>query len=264
MTELIDAPQATKAINHWIGGQHRAGASGRSGPVFDPATGIQTGTVDFASPEEIDARRPGRKGRVPGLARALGRAPRRALLPHPRALQRPPRGPRAPAHRRARQGALGRDGRGRPRARGDRVLLRDPDAPQGRLHRAGLDGRGRLLDPPAARRRRRDHAVQLPGDGPDVDVGAGARLREHLRPQAVREGSLGVASHRRAARRGRRARRASSTSCTATRPPSTPCSRTRESPRSRSSARRRSPATSTRRRRPPASAARRSVGRRTT
>ncbi len=55
MTELIDAPQATKAINHWIGGQSRPGASGRSGPVFDPATGLQTGTVDFASPEEIDA-----------------------------------------------------------------------------------------------------------------------------------------------------------------------------------------------------------------
>ena len=55
MRELIDAPQAVKPINHWIGGTRREGGSGRTGPVFDPATGVQTGAVDFASPEEIDA-----------------------------------------------------------------------------------------------------------------------------------------------------------------------------------------------------------------
>jgi malonate-semialdehyde dehydrogenase (acetylating) / methylmalonate-semialdehyde dehydrogenase len=54
MTELIDAPQAVKAINHWIGGSRHAGDSGRTGKVFDPATGVQTGAVDFASDEEID------------------------------------------------------------------------------------------------------------------------------------------------------------------------------------------------------------------
>jgi malonate-semialdehyde dehydrogenase (acetylating)/methylmalonate-semialdehyde dehydrogenase len=55
MTELIDAPRAVRPINHWIGGGRREGGSGRTGPVFDPATGVQTGAVDFASPEEIDA-----------------------------------------------------------------------------------------------------------------------------------------------------------------------------------------------------------------
>jgi malonate-semialdehyde dehydrogenase (acetylating)/methylmalonate-semialdehyde dehydrogenase len=45
---------ATK-IHHWIGGQLVPGASGRSGPVFNPATGEQTGEVDFASPAEVDA-----------------------------------------------------------------------------------------------------------------------------------------------------------------------------------------------------------------
>ncbi len=55
MTELIDAPQAVKAINHWIGGKREEGGSGRVGPVYDPATGVQTGAVDFASVEEIDA-----------------------------------------------------------------------------------------------------------------------------------------------------------------------------------------------------------------
>lgn len=43
-----------KLIGHWIGGESVQGASGRRGPVFNPATGEQTGEVDFASAEEID------------------------------------------------------------------------------------------------------------------------------------------------------------------------------------------------------------------
>ena len=42
-------------ISHYVGGKPLAGASGRSGPVFDPATGRETHEVDFASPEEVDA-----------------------------------------------------------------------------------------------------------------------------------------------------------------------------------------------------------------
>ena len=38
------------------------------------------------------------------------------------------------------------------------------------------------------RRRGRDHPVQLPGDGPDVDVRDRDRDRQHVRPQAVGEG----------------------------------------------------------------------------
>ena len=43
MTELVDAPVAAKPINHWIGGARREGSSGRSGAVYNPATGAQTG-----------------------------------------------------------------------------------------------------------------------------------------------------------------------------------------------------------------------------
>ncbi len=43
-----------KTIGHWIGGGPVRGTSGRKGPVFNPATGEQTGEVDFASPAEID------------------------------------------------------------------------------------------------------------------------------------------------------------------------------------------------------------------
>jgi len=43
-----------KLIGHWIGGESIRGESGRKGPVFNPATGEQTGEVDFASVQEID------------------------------------------------------------------------------------------------------------------------------------------------------------------------------------------------------------------
>ena len=187
-----------------------------------------------------------------------------ALLPHLRPLRRAPRGSREAPHRRAREGAVRRARRGAARDRGDRVRLRYPDPAQGLVLGAGVDRHRRLLDPPAARRRRRDHAVQLPGDGAHVDVGAGDRVREHVRPEAVREGPVRVAPHRRAAQGSRaperrlqrhpgrqgRGRRASS---------STPTSR-----RSASSARLRSRATSTRPGRKPGSASRRSAARRTT
>jgi malonate-semialdehyde dehydrogenase (acetylating) / methylmalonate-semialdehyde dehydrogenase len=54
MTDVIDAPADVAPINHWIGGRAVAGSSGRSGPVFNPARGAQTGVVDFASVEEVD------------------------------------------------------------------------------------------------------------------------------------------------------------------------------------------------------------------
>src|SRR5918999_1208002 len=42
-------------VSHWIGGRIVPGESGRSGPVYNPATGEQTGEVDFASAEEFDS-----------------------------------------------------------------------------------------------------------------------------------------------------------------------------------------------------------------
>jgi malonate-semialdehyde dehydrogenase (acetylating) / methylmalonate-semialdehyde dehydrogenase len=59
MTEVAEAPGAERAhelkrITHWIVGQPITGTSGRSGPVYNPAKGVQTAEVDFASPEEID------------------------------------------------------------------------------------------------------------------------------------------------------------------------------------------------------------------
>ena len=60
MTEVADqftedrSGEVTR-ISHWIDGQRVEGTSGRSGPVYNPATGEQSGEVDFASFEEVDA-----------------------------------------------------------------------------------------------------------------------------------------------------------------------------------------------------------------
>ena len=42
-------------VHHWIDGARVAGASGRFGPVYDPALGTIARTVDFASVDEVDA-----------------------------------------------------------------------------------------------------------------------------------------------------------------------------------------------------------------
>ncbi len=59
MTQLAEptttASQALPRISHWIGGTLVAGTSGRTGPVFDPATGRQAKEVDLASAEEVAA-----------------------------------------------------------------------------------------------------------------------------------------------------------------------------------------------------------------
>jgi malonate-semialdehyde dehydrogenase (acetylating)/methylmalonate-semialdehyde dehydrogenase len=41
-------------ISHWIDGKVVEGTSGRSGVVYNPATGEQASSVDFASVDEID------------------------------------------------------------------------------------------------------------------------------------------------------------------------------------------------------------------
>jgi malonate-semialdehyde dehydrogenase (acetylating)/methylmalonate-semialdehyde dehydrogenase len=59
MTEVADQfteerSGETTRISHWIDGRRVEGASGRSGPVYNPATGEQSGEVDFATVEEVD------------------------------------------------------------------------------------------------------------------------------------------------------------------------------------------------------------------
>ncbi len=94
MTDVIDAPATVKPINHWIGGKAAAGRSGRTGPVFNPATGEQTGAVDFATVEEVDQAVQTAKAAFAGLARDVALEADGALLHDPGALPRAPRGDR--------------------------------------------------------------------------------------------------------------------------------------------------------------------------
>ncbi len=45
----------TTRISHWIDGRVSPSESGRSAPVFNPATGVQTGAVDLADAGEVNA-----------------------------------------------------------------------------------------------------------------------------------------------------------------------------------------------------------------
>jgi malonate-semialdehyde dehydrogenase (acetylating)/methylmalonate-semialdehyde dehydrogenase len=79
VTDVVDAPAAVKPINHWIGGAAYAGRSGRTGPVYNPATGRQAGAVDFATAEEVDDAVQAAKAAFPAW-RALSLAKRAELM----------------------------------------------------------------------------------------------------------------------------------------------------------------------------------------
>jgi malonate-semialdehyde dehydrogenase (acetylating)/methylmalonate-semialdehyde dehydrogenase len=51
---IADVAIGIKSVNHWIGGKVVASKSGRSGTVWNPATGEAQAKVDFASVEEVD------------------------------------------------------------------------------------------------------------------------------------------------------------------------------------------------------------------
>ncbi len=269
MTQIAEPqPEVASAgldrVNHWINGARVPGTSGRSGPVYNPATGQVARQVDFASVG--GGRRSSRRGArgVPGVARDEHQQADGDHVPRPQPRRAAPRGNRRAPDPGARQGAIRRPGRGRARPREPRVRDRHPAPDQGRVHRAGQHRHRRLPDPPATGRGGGHHAVQLPRHGADVDVRQRHRLRQHLHPEAVREGPLGIGLPRRAAEGGGRAgrrlqRRPRRQGGGRPRSSSTPTSS-----RSHSSAQRRSRDTSTRRAPRTASASRHSVGRRTT
>ena len=60
------APASLEHVHHWIGGRSVAGASGRRGPVYNPATGALAREVDFASVEEVDAATAAARAAFPG------------------------------------------------------------------------------------------------------------------------------------------------------------------------------------------------------
>jgi malonate-semialdehyde dehydrogenase (acetylating)/methylmalonate-semialdehyde dehydrogenase len=83
MTELATPPveqeQEVRRISHWIEGRVVRGESGRSGPVYNPAQGRQTGAVDFATAAEVDSAVQAAKQAFPAW-RATSLSKRSAIL----------------------------------------------------------------------------------------------------------------------------------------------------------------------------------------
>ena len=170
-TDRLRATAPLRAVvDHWIGGRRVAGTSGRRGPVYDPATGRLAREVDFASEAEVDAAVAAAKAAFPAW-RATSLSKRTEVMFRIRNLVEAHRDELAALltaeHGKVPSDALGEIARGLENlefATGIAHLLK------GGFSEQVSGGHRRLPDPPAARRRGRDHAVQLPGDGPDVDV----------------------------------------------------------------------------------------------
>ena len=268
MTELATPPveqqPGVTRISHWIGGRSVPGTSGRTSPVFNPATGRQTGALDLATVEEVDQAVQAAKQAFESW-RTVSLAKRAELFFNIRELVHERREEVAKIltseHGKVLSDAMGEVTRGLEVIEfccGLPTLLKSEFSEQAST---GIDVYSirQPLGVVAGH-----HAVQLPGDGADVDVGAGDRVRQHVRAEAVGEGSVGVDLDGRAAEGGRPARRRVQRRARRQGRGRRGARASRTSPRSRSSARRRSRSTSTRRRRRRASAARRSAARRTT
>ena len=183
---------------------------GRFLETTDPATGEQIGRAPRSTAADVDR----------AVAAALAAFPawsataRPAARGVPAARGRHPRGPQGGA--RAADDA--RDGQGE--GGGAAATCRRPSTwpTSWRARAGGSTGTRRRRELPEQarddaargdRRVRADHALELPGRDPVVEVAAGAGLRQHRRHQAVR-GDPGLRDGvRRVPRRGRLARRAS-------------------------------------------------------
>ena len=163
-----------REIGHFIGGKEVKGTSGRPGDVFNPNTGEVQAKVAFASKSEVEQAIANAAGRAAGLGRDQPAAARARDVQVPGADPGRIRRPRAAALLRARQDVRRRQGRHPARPRGGRVRLRHPASAEGRVHRGRRPRHRSLFDAPAARRRRRHHAVQFPGHDPDVEMRARA------------------------------------------------------------------------------------------
>ncbi len=257
-----------RTIEHWIGGKATTGDVRRaSGRVWNPATGEQQARGAARQPRRTSTPRcSAARDAFADWSQASLSSAHQGAVRVPRAGQRqhragsPRRSPTSTAR-------CCRDARGRGAARPARSWS-SPAASRS-CSRASTPTRSRPASTSYSFREplgvvRRDHAVQLPGHGADVDAPGGHRVRQHVRAQAERARPVRVRSSLPSCGPRPGCPTASSTSCTATRRPSTRCSTTRTSRRSRSSGRPRSRSTSTSGRPRTASGCRRSAAPRTT
>ena len=212
-----------RTVSHWIGGKPATGTSTRTSPVWNPATGEQQAEVLLASKSDVDTA-------VQTAAAAFESWSESSLSTRTKVLFAFRELVNARIDELAEiisdeHGKVLSDAKGEVQ-RGLEVIefaCGIPSLLKGEYSDQVSTRRRPLLLPPAARGLRRDHAVQLPGHGADVDVPGGDRDRQHVRAQAQRARPLGLAARGRAVGRGRACPTACSTWCTATRSRSTRC-----------------------------------------
>ena len=178
-----------RTLQNYIAGQWRDAATSDALEDRDPATGelSRPGAAVRARPTSTPPCRPPAPPSPPG-ARCPPQERARAVLALRDALIRHRPGAHRAGHRRHGQDARRRRRRGRPRHRVGRVGGRDPSPAQGRDARGGRHRPRRRAGPPARRRGRGDHPVQLPGDDPALVPALRGRLRKRLRAEALGAG----------------------------------------------------------------------------
>ena len=215
----VTSPAGVRTLRNYVGGQWRESAAAGALESRNPATGELAGAGAAVDRGRRGRRGAGRARGLPGLARDLAAGAR------PRAVSAARRARPRTASELARivttdmgktlDDAFGEVGRG---IESVEMACGAPSLLKGENLEGVARGARRRAGAPAGRRRRGDHAVQLPGDDPALVPALRARLRQHLRAQAVRAGPARLRADRRAdRRRSRRSRRAWSTSCTARR-----------------------------------------------
>ena len=192
-----------KTIHHFVSGTSRQCESGRFHPVFDPATGEQTARVALADANEVDTAVASAKAAFEDWRDTSLAARTKLMFAFRNLVEANAAEIAARLDRRARQSPLGCSRRGGPGLGEHRACVRARRPAQGQLQLPGLIRRRRVHGAPAAGGGGWDHAVQLPGDGAVVDDPQRGRLRQHVRAQAVGEGSVGASAGGRTVRRGR-------------------------------------------------------------
>ena len=203
----VESAVDIRAVNHWIGGKLAPSHSGRSGVVYNPATGEAQASVDFASAAEVDeAVAVAREAFATWRASALSR--RAECMFKLRDLVDQNRRRIAELvtleHGKTMADALGEVARGLENiefACGIPNLLKGGYSEQASR---GIDvyqirqplGVVAGITP-----------FNFPAMVPHVDVPQRHRLRQHLHPEALREGSLGEPAAGRSDAPGRRSRR---------------------------------------------------------
>ena len=210
-----------RTIDHWIAGKHTEGRGERTSPVFNPATGQQQAELRLGSPADVESAIAAARDAFPDWSQTSISQRTKVMFAFREVVNS-----RAhelaelitDEHGKVLSDALGEVQRGLEVvefACGIPSLLKGDYSDQ-----VSTDVDTWSFREPLGVARRH-HAVQLPGDGPDVDVPGRDRLWEHLRAQAQRARPLRVDAA--GTRCGRRpvSRTGCSTWCTATRSRST-------------------------------------------